>query len=232
MKYDRALAGGRLLRPASLSQAFTPVALADGRLNSDLYGLGWELEPDSSIGKFVYHAGAAAGLSIAFHRNVTHDQTVIVVDNSHFNARARAMAALRILQGRPVPLPRKSVAQVYGRVLVSRGAKAARDTLETLRADTVDYALDEGKLDRLGYDLMGEQNAFHLPEAHYWNEAVEALRLATEVFPASWNTWDSYGEVLAKVGRKEEAITNYRKSLELNPESETGRAAMARLLKR
>jgi tetratricopeptide (TPR) repeat protein len=36
-------------------------------------------------------------------------------------------------------------------------------------------------------------------------------------FPESSNVYDSYGEALLKDGQKEEAIRNYKKSLELNP---------------
>ncbi|MGC5743906.1 tetratricopeptide repeat protein [Chryseobacterium sp. NFX27] len=41
----------------------------------------------------------------------------------------------------------------------------------------------------------------------------------TELFPDSSNVFDSYGEILDALGRKEEAVMNYKKSLLLNPDN-------------
>ncbi|TMI88896.1 MAG: tetratricopeptide repeat protein, partial [Bacteroidetes bacterium] len=43
------------------------------------------------------------------------------------------------------------------------------------------------------------------------------------------NTWDSLGEAYAAAGKKTEAIENYEKSLKLNPNSESGKTALAKL---
>jgi len=47
--------------------------------------------------------------------------------------------------------------------------------------------------------------------------AVAAFTLNAEDYPGSFNAWDSLAEGLAAAGRLEEAIENYRRSLELNP---------------
>jgi predicted negative regulator of RcsB-dependent stress response len=41
--------------------------------------------------------------------------------------------------------------------------------------------------------------------------------------------YDSLGEAWLKLGNKCEAIKNYRKSLEVNPQNESGREALKRL---
>ncbi len=38
-----------------------------------------------------------------------------------------------------------------------------------------------------------------------------------QVFPSSWNGYDSLGEAYMKAGQKQLAIESYKKSLELNP---------------
>src|SRR6185437_16090849 len=48
-------------------------------------------------------------------------------------------------------------------------------------------------------------------------DASTILKLNIELYPNSWNTYDSYGEILLKHGKKEEAAKFYKKSLELNP---------------
>lgn len=39
------------------------------------------------------------------------------------------------------------------------------------------------------------------------------------LFPGSWNEYDSLGEAYLKAGKKELAIENYKNSLELNPKN-------------
>jgi tetratricopeptide (TPR) repeat protein len=51
-------------------------------------------------------------------------------------------------------------------------------------------------------------------------ESEMLLKLATEISPTSFNTYDSYAEVLLKMGKKDSAIENYKKSLQLNPGNE------------
>ncbi|WP_083251936.1 serine hydrolase [Pedobacter steynii] len=62
-------------------------------------------------------------------------------------------------------------------------------------------------------------------------EAVKIFKLATELYPNSWNAYDSYGEALLKYGQKQEAIVMYQKSLILNPNNGGGKRALERLMK-
>ena len=72
------------------------------------------------------------------------------------------------------------------------------------------YELSEEEVNRFGYLLMGREQ---------FKEALQIFKLNTELFPNSFNAFDSYGECLLLSGDKANAIIAYRKSLELNPES-------------
>jgi tetratricopeptide (TPR) repeat protein len=74
--------------------------------------------------------------------------------------------------------------------------------------DQPDFKLDEEAVNRWAYDLL-EGN--HLPEA------IDLFKLDVQVFPDSWNGYDSLAEAYVKAGQKQLAIDNYKKSLELNP---------------
>jgi tetratricopeptide (TPR) repeat protein len=74
--------------------------------------------------------------------------------------------------------------------------------------DQPDFKLDEDAVIRWAYNLMEEN---HLPEA------TDLFNLDVQVFPSSWNAYDSLGEAYMKAGQKQLAIDNYKKSLELNP---------------
>ena len=75
-------------------------------------------------------------------------------------------------------------------------------------------------LNTAGYDLLS---------ANKINEAIDIFKLNVKLFPDSWNTYDSLGEALALAGNKKEAIENYEKSIKLNPKSDSGIAALAKL---
>jgi CubicO group peptidase (beta-lactamase class C family) len=234
LKYDAAYYNGTFLNSKILNEALTPVKLNNGTNNPGNFGLGWEIEQDTSLGKLVYHSGAATGLSCILLRNVSRHQTIIVFDNAHYNAHEIALNTLKVLNGVQVPYPKKSIAKIYAKTLLNKGANAARDTLNILQKDTLRYFLSEDEMNSLGYDFMGgsnNPNPYHFPEERKYNEAVETLKLNMELFPNSWNVYDSYGEALLTVGKKEEAIRMYQKSLELNPKNEGGRKVLEQLLK-
>ena len=63
LKYDAAYYKGTLLNSDVLNKSLTPVKLNNGAFNPDNFGLGWEIEGDTTLGKVVYHSGAATGLS-------------------------------------------------------------------------------------------------------------------------------------------------------------------------
>lgn len=52
---------------------------------------------------------------------------------------------------------------------------------------------------------------------------MQVFKLNTLLFPKSWNVYDSYGEILENLGNRKEAIINYKKSLELNPDNTNAR---------
>jgi len=71
----------------------------------------------------------------------------------------------------------------------------------------------ENMLNRIGYTLLGKDNIL---------SALEVFSLNVELFPNSWNVYDSYGEAFVHAGNRDEAVVNYKKSLKLNPESVSG----------
>jgi tetratricopeptide (TPR) repeat protein len=79
----------------------------------------------------------------------------------------------------------------------------------------------EGRLNRVGYDFLRRGLLV---------DALHAFHLNRELFPESWNVYDSYAEALLASGDREGSIANYRKSLELNPGHEAGQQRLAELV--
>lgn len=218
LKYDEALYNGTLLKERSLRDAYQ--AVVPGTAANSGYGLGWSIAHDSSKGKVVLHHGGGIGIEVMLVRNISKRQTIILFDNMKNPAFYTAMNALRILNGERVAPRGKSVAKAYGKTLVKAGIPAARQLLQKLKKDTANYNLSEYEMNLLAYQLMWSNRD---------SLAAEVFKTDLELFPDSWNVYDSYGELLLKIGRKDEAIRMYQKSLQLNPDNENGKSMLERM---
>jgi len=87
-----------------------------------------------------------------------------------------------------------------------------------LKADILNspgkYFYFEAELNSLGYYLLNE--------AKQVEQAIQLFEFVTELFPASWNAFDSLAEAWNAQGDKQKALALYRKSVELNPKNENG----------
>ncbi len=88
--------------------------------------------------------------------------------------------------------------------------QASLAKIRKLREDGSDIYFDEASFNRIGYYLMNSGKI---------SEAIEVFKLNVELFPGSFNVYDSLGEAYMKSGDNKNAIKNYQKSLELNPEN-------------
>ena len=66
----------------------------------------------------------------------------------------------------------------------------------------------EAGMNGLGYNFLGDKK---------YADAIAVLRMNTEDFPSSANTYDSLAEALAKSGDVKEATAMYAKALEIDP---------------
>jgi tetratricopeptide (TPR) repeat protein len=72
---------------------------------------------------------------------------------------------------------------------------------------------EEAQINYLGYSLLNLK---------LFDEAINVLKVNTERYPDSWNSWDSLAEAYYRKGDKELAIKYYKQSIELNPNNENG----------
>lgn len=112
-KWDAALYTDKILKPATLSQMWTPVTLNSGTTHP--YGFGWEL---SSVGshKLVHHGGSLPGFRAQISRFVDDKLSVVVLtngDNADPNRIALGIAALYI----PGLIPERTVAKIDPKIL-------------------------------------------------------------------------------------------------------------------
>jgi CubicO group peptidase (beta-lactamase class C family) len=158
--------------------------------------------PDFGIGV----AGGSPGWNAVYDQNVAGGYTVIILSNFDKGAEVLAGRINDILNDRSYsPLQPGAGSFIYNKIK----EKGIDDFLENYKEYLSAYKFDnDAVLNTAGYQLLNEG---------YVDEAVAVFIVNTKYFPGIANTYDSLGEAYAAKGDKENAIKNYKKSLELNP---------------
>ncbi len=94
-------------------------------------------------------------------------------------------------------------------------SKSIEQTLDFIKEEhkkglLSDYKVDENGINNFGYELL---------KTNQPKEALLIFELNTQFYPDAYNTFDSLGECLLLLHRKEEGIKAYKKSLALNPKN-------------
>ncbi len=84
-----------------------------------------------------------------------------------------------------------------------------------------DFYVSENRFNSLGYSYMG-QNEFE--------KAIAIFKLNTEFYPESGNCYDSLAEAFMNIGDNKQAIINYKKALELNPNNQNAAIMLEKLV--
>ena len=117
-----------------------------------------------------------------------------------------------------------SVESAFSRTLSQDGVPAAVRAYRTLLAkNPAAKPIAEARLNQMGYEsLQGGKTA----------DALELFKFAVDLYPSSFNVYDSYGEALLASGDTTNAVANYRRSLELNPNNTNAVDVLGRLQKK
>lgn len=83
------------------------------------------------------------------------------------------------------------------------------------------YATDNNHINDIGFQLL---------KARKTEEAHKLFQHNAEKYPDSWAVYHGLGETYRLMGNKELALSNYKKSLKINPNNEDSQRAMAKLM--
>lgn len=85
------------------------------------------------------------------------------------------------------------------------------------------FDIAKAKLNELDKNIS-DKNAFHYAEQYLHQEkfdnAIDVMKLIVEAYSNEWYPYSFLADFYLQAGRKEEAILNYKKSLEINPENQ------------
>jgi CubicO group peptidase (beta-lactamase class C family) len=189
-----------------------------GQLSETLaWGLGWGLE-ETKAGRAIWHWGDNdnfKGYVIAY----PEQQTGAVYFANSFNGLALRDKLIEEAVGGKHPAfawakydqfdsPKARIQEALEKAFADQGDDAGLSLYEKLRAEHPAEFKDETLLGNLGFALMNRKKP---------KKAAVVFELNAKAFPNSWMVYDSLGLIYMVQGRKEMAIRNYKKSLELNP---------------
>lgn len=86
--------------------------------------------------------------------------------------------------------------------------KALKGYLSIKEQDDTDYLIDEGDLNRLGYNYLRKNE---------YEKAIVVFKMNVVLYPESDNVYDSLADGYLRSGDSVQAATHYKKALEINP---------------
>lgn len=120
-----------------------------------------------------------------------------------------------------VDIRRAGFVQLFAKTVETSGIESAVALYHKQKKNGFDeYHLSEDQFNRLGYAYL--QQGKH-------REGLEIMKINADAFPTSANVFDSLGEAHMIVGNTAEAIANYKRSLELDPENSNASEMLKRL---
>lgn len=210
-----ALQQGKLFHTkSSLNTLWTAGSYNNG--TPTLWALGWMTRPRPQHSAVI----ATGGGRSAFIVYPDDDLAIIVLTNL---AGASPEEFIDELAGAYNPaIPASDPVTALRIQLQQRGFEHTDEVFKELKKKNPNFQPMENDLNDWAYRMLSKRQK---------KEALEIFKLNVQLYPESWNVYDSYGEALMKNGRNEEAIKMYQKSVELNPQNAYGKKALEQLLK-
>lgn len=213
-KLDRALAGDSLLLPESKRQMFTPYA--KDNIWGDLgYGYGWLAGSRTIAGKprlLHEHGGNGNGFRTLVTRYPDDGKLVVIFLNEGNGNKGKEIynmssAFSQVLFGAKVDLPRPALHTLVAEEIQRIGVPAALARFDALLAKSGKPA-DANGLNRLAYQ-------YH--DAGQAATGIAILQRAAVHYPDDANLHDSMGELYLATGDKANAIAEFARTVEMDP---------------
>ena len=117
------------------------------------------------------------------------------------------------------PLPKRSLARNLKYIMDKEGLEKGIE-FYSLSSKNEAYYLSEKEMNEAGYHFL-HSGQYHL--------ALEFFLINVEVYPDSFNVYDSLGEAYMRMGEYEKAIDNYKLSIKINPKNDHGKLMIGKI---
>ncbi|SHL35781.1 CubicO group peptidase, beta-lactamase class C family [Chitinophaga jiangningensis] len=208
-----ALQGGKLLA----DKKFKDTLWTAGKYNNGAptqWALGWVTKPRPAHRAVTASGGGRAAFFIYPEDNMA----VVVLTNL---AGAYPEDFIDELAGYFNPaIPASDPITTLRMALDEKGYQHAFDIYQEKKKSNPLFTPNENDLNDWGYRLMATRQQ---------KEALAIFKLVADLYPNSWNAYDSYGEALLRSGDKTAAIKMYQRSIDLNPDNGHGKKVLQQL---
>ncbi|MBA4849607.1 serine hydrolase domain-containing protein [Emticicia sp. BO119] len=222
--WDKMLYAPTIISAKTLEKAFERDKLTnpDEMYGVKGYGFGWFVSLKDGK-KIIQHDGGFGGFRSYIERQPLSRNSIIFLSNVRHSITGQLREGINnILKGKPYLIPGKSwankiieEANTIGMEQAIANFKQNKNNKENNR-----YYFSESEVNSLGYYLMNHKRL---------NDAILFFTLNTEENPTSSNAFDSLGEAYMNEGNKESAISNYKKSFQLNPLNDNAKQMIEKL---
>jgi glyoxylase-like metal-dependent hydrolase (beta-lactamase superfamily II) len=116
----------------------------------------------------------------------------------------------------------ESAARRVQDAIMAEGTEAGLKKFAELKKQKDSYFFNERQFNSAGYRFLSTGRT---------DDAIAVFKMNIELFPQSWNVYDSLAEAYAVKGQTELAIQYYERSLELNPDNQNAKDRLKNLKK-
>ena len=218
-KFHMALANNSLLNKELTTEMLTP-----GIIKPAQYGYGWfnqnfRYTTTDSI-KANYHLGSTEGF-ISFMLRVPETNTMVVIlcNSAPTDFFGITKNLLKILYNKPVRLKEPANKRMENIIATDNAEKAVAE-YKKMKADTAHFDIDWLQMYFLGEKLLNLKR---------YNDARIIAENNVKEFPQRDFVALSMANIYLSLNRKEDAIIFYKKTLQLNPESEEAKNRLKEL---
>lgn len=176
------------------------------------YGYGWfngpmQIGNSDEKAEINVHSGGINGFRTIITRIPATQSSIILLSNLEgVPIYEMTNSILGILNNKPYN-QKISIAYSLSDIVTEQGIQKGHEYYQKVK-DSYGYYADVNEINIAAYELL---------HADKTKQAEFLFKLNIQTFPDSFIGYDSYGELLLQQGKKEQAIENYKKSVELNP---------------
>tara|TARA_R110001583_G_scaffold182971_1_gene341457 strand:+ start:600 stop:1934 length:1335 start_codon:yes stop_codon:yes gene_type:complete len=229
-RWNRALNTSSLVSKETLNQAFINGKLLKGSISIKIsgqdygYGFGWMLTSKGNR-KYVQHDGTVESYRSLIKKNLTDGYDYIFLTNqgSRIAMNELIKSIDYILEESKYQNPQIPITNVILTHLMSKGTTGLTSNVKNKIANNQnDYKVEENNILRLAYGFLKKNKV---------DIAIEIFKLNVELYPNSYNAFDSLAEGYFSNEQFALSKENYKKSLELNPKNDNGKMMLERIEK-
>ncbi len=211
--------GRALLEHKLLSQEFTDLVI-EGKVGTERenrkYGYGFRNRTENGH-TIIGHSGGFPGINSFLDIYLDLGYSVAIMSNTDMGAVEVQEFIMSRLVGKTRDMINRELTEAILERILEGGYEAGVKLYQERKEDGT---VLEQRINEFGYALLEQRKI---------DGAIDVFRFNVHVHPQSSNVYDSLGEAYMVSGKRELAIENYEKSVELDPGNTHGKEMLERL---